>query len=59
MDVGEKALSGTGNPRFRDEATIPWCLWFFAQEVDDAVEHLWREVRDRHWGFREEAKASA
>ena len=42
-DLGEKVLSGAGDPRFRDEAAIPKRVFCVVRMIDDAdvIQHFW------------------
>ena len=43
-DLAKKVLSGTRNPRFRDEATLFECFRFVVKEIDDIVGDFWWET---------------
>jgi len=49
---GEKMLSGTGDPRPRDEVAIPERVAFVVQNVDDVIQQFRREAWSRNGGSR-------
>jgi len=50
-DTGEKVLSGSRDPGFRDEATPLEHVRVVVEKVDYAIENFWREVSIGHSGF--------
>ena len=52
----QKVLSGTRNPRFRDEATLFECFRFVVKEVDDMVGDFWWETWMIWIGHRDPVK---
>lgn len=50
-NLGEKMVSGAGDPRLRNEAALFESLRIVVQMVEDVIEDFWWEVWISHRGF--------
>jgi hypothetical protein len=57
--MGENVPSGTRDPRFRDQATIPESVFFVAEMVNDVIQNFYWEAGIRHRGSPDKASVGA